>query len=792
MGVIWRKVWRDLWRSKFRTLLVVLSTTVGVFALGFVYGTSGVLHTRLTESHQASVPAHVTFYTSTFDQQVVEAIRREPGVADAEGEVVASFRWKRDEESDWQDGALVARADYGAQRMNLLELRAGEWPSDSGAERTLVVERLSARHFGIAVGTTIIVETGRRERYLTISGVMRHPQAVAPPLDNAVFAATPETVAWLTGDAEGFRRLHVRLDSFSAEGAQEAAERIQDRLEGMGLAVGFYAITDPNVHPVQQTLDALTLILKVLGILSLGLSGFLIVNMMNALVAQQVWQIGVMKVLGATGGSVLRVYLATALVYGVLSLPLSLPPGAVVAYLLASVLLNLFNVDAGAFRIVPLAVSIQVAVGLVVPLLAALVPVIGGARITPHQAISNYGLGAGFGRNWLDRLIGAVRRLPRPLALSLRNTFRRKARIALTLATLFSGGVMFIVVMSVSASMSNTLEVLLGELGFDVLIAFGRSYRQEVLIEVAESVPGVTRAELWDQRVAQVSLASGDQSEIVLWGVPSDSAMFHPRITSGRGLRPDDGRVILLNTKIAGDEGFAVGDQIELTIGGRESTWTVVGLILNVNNQQRDSFVPVGALSRETGNFNRGGLVMVTSNQHDAQAQSTLMRDLRSAYTARRMEPQVLQSAAEVRQMNKVQFDVITYLMLAMAVLAAVVGSVGLMSTMSINVVERRREIAVMRAIGATSVAILGVFVSEGVMVGVLSWLIAVPLSYPGARIFSDLVSRTLFRVPLDFSYSIVGVVLWLAIVVVLSALATLWPALSAARVSVREALAYE
>jgi putative ABC transport system permease protein len=217
-----------------------------------------------------------------------------------------------------------------------------------------------------------------------------------------------------------------------------------------------------------------------------------------------------------------------------------------------------------------------------------------------------------------------------------------------------------------------------------------------------------------------------------------------------------------------------------------------VGLILNVNNQQRDSFVPVGALSRETGNFNRGGLVMVTSDEHDAQAQSRLMRDLRSAYTARRMEPQVLQSAAEVRQMNKVQFDVITYLMLAMAVLAAVVGSVGLMSTMSINVVERRREIAVMRAIGATSVAILGVFVSEGVMVGVLSWLIAVPLSYPGARIFSDLVSRTLFRVPLDFSYSIAGVALWLAIVVVLSALATLWPALSAAQVSVREALAYE
>jgi putative ABC transport system permease protein len=130
--------------------------------------------------------------------------------------------------------------------------------------------------------------------------------------------------------------------------------------------------------------------------------------------------------------------------------------------------------------------------------------------------------------------------------------------------------------------------------------------------------------------------------------------------------------------------------------------------------------------------------------------------------------------------------------MLVMAVLAAVVGSIGLMSTMSINVVERGREIGVMRATGARSSTIAGIFVAEGVLVGVLSWLLAVPLSYPGARFFSNMVGQTVFEVPLDFSYPISGMLLWLAIVVVLSALASMWPALNATRVSVREALAYE
>jgi putative ABC transport system permease protein len=236
----------------------------------------------------------------------------------------------------------------------------------------------------------------------------------------------------------------------------------------------------------------------------------------------------------------------------------------------------------------------------------------------------------------------------------------------------------------------------------------------------------------------------------------------------------------------------APSDEIELTTGGQESVWTVVGLIININNQQRDCFVPFDALAREVGNVNRGASVQVMSEQHDAESQQTLMRDLRDAYAARGIETSYSGSAGEMREQNRSQFDILTYLMLTMAILAAVVGSFGLMGTMSINVVERGREIGVMRAIGATSPAIAGIFVGEGMLLGVLSWLLAVPLSYPGAQIFSNVVGDTLMQLPLDFSYSMGAVLLWLAAVIVLSALASLWPALRATQVSVREALAYE
>jgi putative ABC transport system permease protein len=789
MSIVWRKVWRDLWRTKFRTFLVVFSTAVGVFALGFVYGMSGVVSAWMIESHHASVPAHLTLYTSQFDEDVLDVVLDEPGVAEAEGQTEVYLRWKLEGDTEWRDAIVIARADYEAQRMNVYELVDGRWPG----ERTLVAERMTAGNYGAPIGTEIIFEFGRRERRLPIEGIARHSQVPPPQLvDLAFFFATPETVAWLTDQPEGFNRLAVRLDSYSEEAAEEAGERIQDRLERMGMGVGGYGVTDPEVHWAQETIDSLLLILKVLGALSLGLSGFLIVNMMNATVAQQVWQIGVMKVVGATGWRVVRIYLTTALIYGLASLALAVLPGAAAAHLMASGLLSVFNVPVRAFRLMPAAIAIQIAVGVVLPLLAAILPVLGGARITPHQAISNYGLGADFGSNWLDRLVGRIRRLPRPLALSLRNTFRRKARIVLTLLTLLLGGVMFIVVMSVGASMTNTLEVLLDDLGFDLVVGFDRLYRVPRLVDVADTVEGVARAEAWDQRAAALELEGDEEREVYLWAVPPDSEIFSPRIVSGRALLPGDGRVILLNSKIATDENIGVGDEVTLTIDDRETTWTVVGLILNVNNLQRDNFVPFDALGRATGNINSGAVLMVVGEEHDAAAQQRLIDSLREAYTARGMEPAGFQSADEVRQMNETQFSMITYLMLAMAILAGAVGSVGLTSTMSINVAERAREIGVMRAVGASSGTILGIFVTEGVLVGALSWLLAVPLSYPGARVFNHLVSTTLFQIPLDFDYSFGAMVGWLVIAVILSALASLWPAMKATQVSVQEALAYE
>ena len=789
MDVVWGKVWRDLAHNKARTLLVVLSTAVGVFALGLVFGLSGVMRERMTAVHRETVTAHITFSGGPFTQETLDAIRREPDVLDTQGETYVSLRWKLPGQEEWQDGDIVVRDDFSDQRMEFLRLLDGRWP----VGRALGVERMASRYFDVAPGSTILVEFGQREREVPVEGIVRMHMVFPPQWGgNATFFATPDTANWLIGRDLAFNHLQVRLESFSQQGAEEAAERIQDRLERMGLSVSRYEITDPDVHWQQEMIDGSLLVLMTLGVLSLGLSAFLIVNTMNAIVAQQVWQIGVMKAVGATFPQLLCVYLTMALAYGLLSLMLAVPLGMVGTYWMAIWMLGLFNITLNSFQVSLPALVLQFAVGLGVPLAAAMVPVVGGARITAHKAIGTHGIGAGFGSGWIDQLLGCIRRVPRPLALSLRNTFRHKARVTLTLLTLTLGGVMFTMTMSANDSYFNTVEIVFDQLGEDISLTFDRPYHVSRIVEAAQGVPGVLEVEVWNGGWATLPLPDGEESPVYLRGVPAGSILFHPRILDGRGLLPGDDRAVMVNNRLAVEEGIQVGDEITLKIGEREAMWTVVGMALDINSGSNDFFVPFDALAQAKGAVGRGAYVKVLCGSDDAGVQQALVKALRDAYAAQRIEVTSQWTTSEGRAQNRAIFGVMMALLLSMAGLAAVVGSIGLASTMSINVVERAREIGVMRAVGASSSSVAGIFVAEGVFLGLLSWLIAVPISLPGSRVFSNVLGNAVINFPLEFMYSVQGVLLWLAIVAVLSALASLWPALRATRVSVRESLAYE
>ena len=121
------------------------------------------------------------------------------------------------------------------------------------------------------------------------------------------------------------------------------------------------------------------------------------------------------------------------------------------------------------------------------------------------------------------------------------------------------------------------------------------------------------------------------------------------------------------------------------------------------------------------------------------------------------------------------------------SIVIAAGGAIGLLATLSMSVFERQREIGVMRSIGASSFTVAGQFLTEGMLVGMSAFIVAVPLSYLVAQ---GLISE--FEATFDIGYDPIALVIGLIGMIVITVLASLGPSLGAARRTVSAILRYQ
>ncbi len=572
------------------------------------------------------------------------------------------------------------------------------------------------------------------------------------------------------------------------------ADRVKDKVEKAGLRVGWTNIPEPGKHWADDVVGSMMLILGALGFLSLILSGFLVVNTISALLSQQIRQIGMMKAIGAQMGQLIRMYLASVLIFGLLSLLIAVPLGAWAAHAFVNFAAGLLNFYDIPFRIPPAALALEVAVGLMVPVVAAVWPVLSGVRVTVREAISSYGLGKGqFGHNPLDRLLEKVTFLSRPLLLSLRNTFRRKGRLLLTLSTLVLGGAIFIAVLSVHSSLINTLDQSLRYWSYDVDIRFARPHRVTQLVEEAMRVPGVVEAESWSGTSVRRLRPDGTESDnLLLLAPPADSTMIQPTLLSGRWLLPEDENAIVINSIVLDeDPDIQVGDEITLKLEGRDSTWMVVGIAQGMLTGPI-AYANYPYFAREIRFVGRASRVVLLTDEHEPAYQLQVAAAASDHFDRLGLRVASSETTSQLRETVINQFNILVVFLAIMAMLIAVVGALGLMGTMSINVLERSREIGVMRAIGASDGAVLRIFMVEGLLIGMLSWMMGGVLSVPIGRLLSNVVGVSFMDAPLSYQFSFNGALLWLGVMLALAAFSSFWPAWRASRLTVRDVLAYE
>jgi len=600
-----------------------------------------------------------------------------------------------------------------------------------------------------------------------------------------------------------FNQLLVRVEPYSPELARQIASEIKNDLAKVNIRVSNAIYQDPNEHWGRLFVEGFNFVLQILAVISMVMSVILVANTLTALITQQINQIGVIKAVGGRTSVILRIYLITVLVYGVLALLIALLPGAWVAFILTKTFLNLFNIDFDTFHISTQAVLWQGVSALLIPLLAALRPVLKGAGLTVQEAIASYGIGADFGSNWLDRSVERLgqRFLSSPYAIALGNMFRRKGRLLLTQLVLITAGTMFLVVVSLATSTDLTVANDLNRRSYDVRINFTDRERADRLVKMAQTISGVEWSEVWLTQAASI-LKEGQRLRDAgvgaqLTGMPLGSESYRPIIVAGRWLRPGDDRVLVINKETADDNNINVGDPVTLNLGDLgDDTWQVIGIYQTVFNDafgESPVYAPLEAVYDATKKYNRGTRLLVRTSRHDRVFTQAVSQQLQTIFEDRNMDLALLGTGTtyEDREFADSQYAININMLLMLALIVALVGGIGLMGALSINVVERTREIGVMRAIGARSRSIMGMFVLEGVLQGVLSWTVAVPLSFALGHPLARQLGQTMLDIDLDYSYSFGAVLVWLGVILVIAALASVLPARSATQISVRESLAY-
>ena len=808
----WRKVLSDLIDNKARTLLVVFSIAVGVFAIGVLVGTYQIIQSDMSVTYAANNPANIEIRMEEFDEDFLNTLGNVDGVEDAEGRWVFSTRVRPLGSDEWTSLSVVTIDDFEEHSINLLVPVSG---ATAPEKNQILLQKEIMDDFNVSAGDTIEFQLSDQSiKTIYVAGIVADSSTdaidfLAPPLSYI----TPNTLRLFNEPDEGeYNRLYATVEEGKDDKTHivDVLGDVKAKAEKNDYVVyrTFSALT--HEHPMASTINAVLGILFALGILILFLSSSLIANTLSALLNQHLRHIGVMKLIGGRDELILKMYIVLLLAFGLLSLVIAVPLGGQGAYALSKFIGDKIGFELLGYRIVPLSFIVQVAVGILVPLIAGLLPVIQGSRVTVQKALSgDLAREAGdpaeagadresdeetFQIRAASALADRGIRIPRPLLVSLRNTFRQRNRLILTLFTLLMGGAIFISVFNVRTSLREYIQVVGNYFLADVTMSFDKLYRISEVEQFAMSDPRVVDVEGWAFASAEILYDDETIADNVdILAPPAESALVNPLLVEGRWILPTDRRKMAISESVYDSyPNLKAGDVIPLKIHGREEMWEVVGIFKFVGMEGTIAYAPYEYIAKETNVVNQSASFRIVSSEHDRETQAALSRDMDQFFRDNGF--QVNEASPGLTMMDEASesIDILITFLLIMAVLTAVVGAMGLAGTMSMNVLERTREIGIMRAIGATDAEIIKMVLVEGLMIGLISFVLSILIAIPFTYLLSGIVSRATFETPIAVVFTPVGYGIWFGLVLILSVLASVLPARNAARLTIREVLSYE
>jgi putative ABC transport system permease protein len=778
-----RKSVTDLSRRRARTAFTVATLALAVASISFLAIPTLIDHAmqrevragRLADATVAMRPLELT------DAQLAD-LSSLPNVAALEASMRVHARVLVGQRR--APALVIGVRDFARQEVDLVRLDSGTFP---GPREVLTeVQNANVGVFDGGTGdTTTVVGAGA----VRITGVGRNTPGgeVVQDEDLIVLYATSETVAALSGE-RGFDQLAILLrDPARGSETVESVRRYLDTLPGFTGFTGLPELRAPGDWPGKAETQVFADLLSVITLLALLSALVLVSNTMTTLVAEQTGEIGIMRAVGARRRQVALVYLRTAALLGLFGALVGVAFGILLANLLAGYFGTTFwAVDVG-FGIDATVVVASIAVGVLAPVLAALPAIRRAVRVDLREALQATGSAVG-AQDAGDRLLRRARFLPRTMQIGLRSLGRRKRRsLATALIVAFAvGNLLAVLALAAAAteasrtSWSNHLE--------DVrLWTSGRELFDARALQTIEATPGVGRAQ-----PALVSDAKLGGEEAFVWGVPREP-LFRYRLSDGRWFSAAEERaherVGVIERNLAQLAGVEVGDMVTLTTVAGKTPFRIVGM---VTNQQEDGtvlYLPLTTLRSlldQPEGVSTYWIETTSADEALIDRTTTLLDDRLTA-----LGYDVGTEITYVKERDEIAANrSLTTTIGVLGFLIVAMSMVGLANAITMSVIERTREIGILRCIGARARDVRRIFSTEGVALALAGWLLGIPLGYALMRLIVRLLWEIAdVRIPVVFPPW--NIVLALAGTVVLALLIVLLPIRRAVRFRPGDALRY-
>ncbi|MEM7333866.1 MAG: FtsX-like permease family protein [Chloroflexota bacterium] len=765
-------IFRELWLERRQTAVSLVAFIITIFIVGLISRVDFVLINNLNQQFEAAnPPSHIISTSGFLDLSIINEIAALPEIVEAEAFVEnRDIRMQFGDEL-WRPVILFARSDFDNLQFEKIIYEDGTKPPVQTGE--ILLERSASDLTAVQPFDTVQIDNTLAVHEAIVAGFVYAPIYESSRFSRRIMGYTTIETMLEIGGMTGYNQILIKVapDANLAQAEASIASVLAQHDHS------FYSLkARPSEPLIVDFIEPVGYLFNALGSLAILLTIFLVNTTMSGLMAQKMSEVGQLKAIGFSNHYILKIYLMKSLLLGGVGLLIAVPLEMLVSIPFATAVAAQLNVNIDTIQTPIYVLGLELLVGLLLPLMATYLPVKTAASQAAIKSLNANDVQETRPVGWLARRLSTLPHLPPSFLYSCRNLLRHRRRTVFMLLPLMVAGAIFVTILNVRLSLNQEVVKVTGYWQEDIRLSFSEPIGSALVRNELSTISGIESVEprLFQEakRIHQVP-TDAKVEELLMVGVSPDTETIVPTLIEGRWLTLLDSHQIVLNADyLRSEPDLAVGDTLHLAIENEaKAEFEIVGIVSGQviggtgAFQEPMAFVNGRYLEDTVGQLGKATHFIILTTRPDSAFQVETALALENLLKTYQLSPDHLDLVGELRLSIRNIFQVAIQVTILMAALFGIIGLIGVTTLIRLTLFERRHEINSLKAVGASSAKVRGLFLNETLLLGLLSWLVSAPLAMGLTAVLNQGLGRLFVNASLTAVFAPLNYLSWLILI---------------------------